>query len=325
MRAAPKRGQDAGGPAKNRLVIQRPECDDTVVRLSSVSKTFNGRPVLQDVSFVLQPGRCYGLVGPNGTGKTTTMRILLGLVGGYSGEALVWGVPYQRLGGIARGRVGVSLDPSAVPRTTTVESWFGFEAHRRSVSRSRARRGLTNAGLLPLARRQCGLLSAGEKQRLAIATALLARPQLVILDEPTLGLDIDGLQWLRRELRALVRSGGTVLVSSHALDELRRTADHLILMDRGRVVADRPLAEVVDSSAYRVRAADPTAVARVAASVGAQHDRQDDGSVVVHGVDAREFGDALFRSGVPVHELAPMELDLTERVKHLREHAEVLR
>jgi len=214
------------------------------VACRSLTKVFDGDRVVDDVSFELEAGTVTGFVGANGAGKTTTLRMLLGLVAPTSGDALVDGRPYREL---------------AAPRRSVGAVLGGPGAHPAHAARTHLRILATAAGL-PLERvvevidlveldahagRRVGTFSLGMRQRLALAAALLGEPRILLLDEPVNGLDPPGIRWLRWLLRSLADDGRTVLVSSHLLGELAEIADRVVIIDRGRLIADAPLAELM--------------------------------------------------------------------------------
>ena len=210
-----------------------------------LTKRFGPVTAVDDVSFVVPPGRVVGFLGHNGAGKTTTLRMLLGLVLPSAGSSTVLGRPFTALDHPLR-RVGVLLEPGGHPGRTARQH-LQVAAATAGVARGRADFLLELVGLQTAADRRVGGFSQGMRQRLGIATALLADPEAVVLDEPATGLDPDGIRWLRRLLRRLADEGRTVLVSSHQLAEMSQTADDVLVMDRGRLLAQQPVEELVGS------------------------------------------------------------------------------
>lgn len=288
--------------------------------LTGVCKAFGGRRVLDSVSLSLAPGTCYGLVGPNGTGKTTTLRIMLGLVRPDAGTAHVFGLPYRHLPDAAR-RVGASLDPRSVPRDVSAKTWLRYRGRLVGLSAAQADAALDRAGLTDSADRRCTSLSMGQHQRLAVAIALLADPDLVVLDEPTVGLDIDGVDWLRGTVRDIVARGGTVVMSSHDLGELAETADRVIVMDRGRVLSDEPTRLLMVSDTVRVDATDRVLLDHVLTQAGYVATPTPTGARDVRGVAADRLGPMLISRGVLLTELSSAPGDLRMGVTRRREEA----
>ena len=210
-------------------------------------KAHRGRPRVADVSFSVRPGRVVGLLGPNGAGKTTTIRLLLDLVSRDGGDALVFGNPYRELERPAR-HVGVVLDAGGLHPARTGRQHLAIAALRAGVDADRVDTVLAEVGMSQDADRRAGTYSLGMRQRIAIAAALLGEPQLLVLDEPSNGLDPAGMHWLRTRLRSFADAGGSVLISSHLLADLREIADDVVVIAQGQVVADSTLAEALRGS-----------------------------------------------------------------------------
>ena len=213
-----------------------------VVAVEHLTKRYRGVAALDDVTFGVLPGTVTAFLGPNGSGKTTTLRILLGLVAATSGEARIFGKRYADLVAPAR-RVGAVLDVAAHPSRTARNHLRGL-ALPSGVSRDRVDALLDAVDLTDAADRSTGDFSLGMRQRLALAGALLGDPELLVLDEPANGLDPDGIRWLREFLRAWADDGRAALLSSHVLAEVAQVADHVVIIDRGRVLLDGPVREV---------------------------------------------------------------------------------
>lgn len=207
-------------------------------------KSFDGRLRVNGVGFTIAPGRVLGLLGPNGAGKTTTIRLLLGLMAADQGEALVFGRPYRDLEQPAT-LVGAVLDAGGLHPARTGRQHLRIAAARAGVSPARVDTVLAEVGMTADADRRSSGYSLGMKQRIAIAAALLGQPRLLVLDEPSNGLDPAGMRWLRDRLRAFADAGGTVLLSSHLLSDVQDIADDVVVIAEGRVVADVTLADAV--------------------------------------------------------------------------------
>ncbi len=207
-------------------------------------KTFHGRSRVDGVGFTIRSGRVVGLLGPNGAGKTTTIRLLLGLVSADQGEALVFGRRYRDLERPAT-MVGAVLDAGGLHPARTGREHLRIAAARADVASERVDAVLDEVGMTGEADRRSGGYSLGMKQRIAIAAALLGEPKLLVLDEPSNGLDPAGMRWLRDRLRAFADAGGTVLLSSHLLSDVQDIADDIVVIAEGRVVADVMVADAV--------------------------------------------------------------------------------
>lgn len=214
-----------------------------MIQLDRLTKRYGGATVVQDLSATIRPGRVTGFLGPNGAGKSTTLRMLLGLTRPTSGRATVGGRRYPDLPDPLR-RVGALLEATPVHQERTARQHLRALAHTHGLPDSRVSQVLTRAGIDTAADRRAGRFSLGMRQRLGIAGALLGDPAVIVLDEPTNGLDPDGVHWLRLLLHELAAQGRTVLVSSHLLSEMALTAHHLLILGRGRLLADAPLTDL---------------------------------------------------------------------------------
>lgn len=214
-----------------------------MIEIAGLTKHFGRDQAVDDLSFEVHPGRVTGFLGPNGAGKTTTMRLIVGLERPTAGRALVDGLPYQKIDKPLT-RVGALLDATAVHGGRRADQHLRWLAASNSLPRDRIAPLLERVGLGGV-RKRIGVYSLGMKQRLGIAAALLGDPPVLILDEPINGLDAGGVRWTRDLLRSLAAEGRTVLVSSHLMSEMAITADHLIVIARGRLVADVPTAEFI--------------------------------------------------------------------------------
>jgi ABC-2 type transport system ATP-binding protein len=277
----------------------------TVVEAESLTKRFGEVSAVTDLSFALKAGTITGFLGPNGAGKTTTLRMLLGLATPTSGRALVFDKPYAQL-------PRPSLRIGAVLEATDFHPGRSGRDHLRMLGRavdvpdSRADEVLRLVEIEGAARRRVKGYSLGMRQRLGLAAALLGDPELLILDEPANGLDPEGVRWLRDFLRALASEGRTVLVSSHVLAEVAQTVDQVLIISRGRLVVESPLAELTARAggAVRVRSADPQQLATALRGENLQVTAGIDHTLLVNGSSSDRVGEIAFAAGVPVHELA---------------------
>jgi ABC-2 type transport system ATP-binding protein len=303
----------APGVAAVPRVPLRVPADPVVIEVDQLTKRFGAVTALDGLSFAVRPGTVTGFLGPNGAGKTTTMRVILGLEAPTSGTALVGGRRYQ---GVIRPLhlVGSLLDATAVSSGRT--AWFHLLsiAQSNGIGRQRVMEVLELTGLETVASRRVGEFSLGMKQRLGIAGALLADPPVLLLDEPVNGLDPEGIRWVRQLLKSMAAEGRTVLVSSHLMSEMALTADHLVIIGRGRLLADTPMARFVSGTHRDVLVRSPRAgaLAGLLTAGGAAITPEGDGSLVVTGMDAPAIGDLAARHGIAVHELVPRHASLEE-------------
>ncbi|WP_029431689.1 ABC transporter ATP-binding protein [Blastococcus sp. URHD0036] len=274
-----------------------------MIELDGLTKVFGDRVAVDDLTVRIEPGRVTGFLGPNGSGKTTTMRCVLGLARPTSGTATVLGVPYRRLRRPLC-RVGALVDPRARHPGRTAYAHLLALARSNGLPRARVTEVIDLVGLDAVAADRVGGFSLGMGQRLGIAAALLGDPEVLLLDEPVNGLDPEGIRWVRELLRALAAEGRTVLVSSHLMSEMEDTADHLVVLGRGRLLADLPMAELLGASAaVRVRSPAAPLLASALRRAGAAVTLELDGALRVEGIDPPGVGDVAFAAGVPVHEL----------------------
>jgi ABC-2 type transport system ATP-binding protein len=217
---------------------------DTTIEVTGLHKRFGSTVALDGMSFAVTPGQITGFIGPNGAGKTTTMRVVLGLDAPDAGSALVGGRPYRTLRR-PLSHLGSLLDASALQPSRTGRNHLLWLAHSQGLGAQRVDEVLTRVGLTQAARRKAGGYSLGMRQRLGIAAALLGDPPALMLDEPFNGLDPEGIVWMRGFLRSLAAQGRAVLVSSHLMSELQDMAGHLVIVGRGRVIADGSVADLI--------------------------------------------------------------------------------
>ncbi|MCX4471193.1 ATP-binding cassette domain-containing protein [Micromonospora sp. NBC_01655] len=283
-----------------------------MIEARQLSRTYGGRPVVDRVTFTAEPGRVTGFLGLNGSGKTTTLRMLLGLVRPTSGLALVSGRPYRELTRPLR-QVGAVVEQDACHPGQTGRAHLRTQAILAGAGRGRVDLLLDQVGLAEAADQRTGGYSLGMRQRLCIATALLGEPPVLVLDEPANGLDPAGVAWLRGLLRAHARAGGTVLVSSHLLAEVAQLVDDVVVIARGRVLRQAPLERFTRAAAprVRVRGRDPQRLWHVFRSAGATVTGGDEALEVV-GLPAERLGELAFQAGVPLHELTPLTRDVEQ-------------
>ena len=218
-----------------------------MIEVRGVCKRYGGTPAVDGLSFDVRPGVVTGFLGPNGSGKSTTMRMILGLVAPDAGEARVGGRRYRDLRWPLR-EVGASTEQTAFHPGRSARAHLAALAASNDIPRSRVEEVLELVGLAAAGRRRAGRFSLGMAQRLGIATALLGDPAVLLMDEPVNGLDPEGIRWLRTLLRSLAGSGRTVFVSSHLISEMAQTADSLVVIGRGRLLADTSVTELAARS-----------------------------------------------------------------------------
>ncbi|WP_436774921.1 ABC transporter ATP-binding protein [Yinghuangia sp. YIM S09857] len=278
-----------------------------MIRVEHLSKRYGDHRAVDDVSFTCEPGTVTGFLGPNGAGKSTTMRMICGLTEPSAGTASVLDVPYKTIPNPGR-HVGVLLDASARHPGRTGRETLVLAAMLLGVPRTRVDQVLADVGLSAAARRRVGGYSFGMRQRLGIAQALLGDPGVLILDEPSSGLDPEGIHQMRVLLRDFARRGGTVLLSSHLLFEVEAIADRYVMIAGGRIVAQGPKDELLRGrSGAVVRSGDPAALREALDRAGlGVRDTHADGAVVVDS-DPEQVGLAAARHGVPLTELRGAE------------------
>jgi ABC-2 type transport system ATP-binding protein len=292
----------------------------TSIDVQDLTKEYGTRRAVDHLTFRVLPGRVTGFLGPNGAGKSTTMRLVLGLDRPTSGSATIGGRPYVTLGEPLR-HVGALLDAQAAHGSRTGRDHLRALAASNRIPARRVDEVLEETGLASAARRRVKTYSLGMRQRLGIAAALLGDPEVVLLDEPSNGLDPEGIVWIRELLRRLAKEGRTVLVSSHLMNETASFADHLVVLGRGRLLADTPMREFIHARvqpSVRIRTTDPATLR----SVLARHDHDavehEDGHWTVPHARVDDIGRLTSAAGVPILELSAQEgtleqayLDLT--------------
>lgn len=277
-----------------------------MITAEGLTKTYGQHTAVKDATFACRPGTVTGFLGPNGAGKSTTMRMICGLTQPSSGAATINGMRYDRLKNPGR-EVGVLLDASAQHAGRTGQEILTVSARVMGVSKDRVDHMLELVGLAGKpAKRRVGNYSLGMRQRLGLAHALLGEPNTLILDEPSNGLDPEGIHWMRGLLREFADGGGTVLLSSHLLREVEAVADHLVLIRKGEVIADGTKEELLSSSGTVVRALDPHLLEKALDAAGIDASRTEGGSFVAD-ADAEAVGRAAAAAGVVLLELRPAD------------------
>jgi ABC-2 type transport system ATP-binding protein len=285
-----------------------------MIEARHLTKRYRNTTAVDEVSFVVQPGRVTGFLGPNGAGKSTTMRMVLGLDTPSSGEVRVDGKLYAQLADPLRS-VGALLDAKAIVGSRSAANHLEWLADSNGIDRRRVSEVLDTVGLSDVAAKRVGTFSLGMNQRLGIAAALLGDPGTVMFDEPINGLDPDGIVWIRNLMKSLASEGRTVFLSSHLMSEMALTADHLLVIARGRIIADASTDEFVNGRAapsVRARAIEQDDLVVALRERGAVVERCPDGSLTVTGLDCAAVGGAASAHGITLIELAAQVSSLEE-------------
>jgi ABC-2 type transport system ATP-binding protein len=285
-----------------------------MIEAQLLTKRYGKTVAVDGASFTVQPGRVTGFLGPNGAGKSTTMRMILGLDAPSSGQVRVNGKPYAQLADPLRS-VGALLDAKAIVGSRTAANHLKWLADSNEIDRRRVSEVLDIVGLSDVATKRVGTFSLGMNQRLGIAAALIGDPETVMFDEPINGLDPDGILWIRNLMKSLASEGRTVFLSSHLMSEMAQTADHLLVIARGRIIADASTDEFINRNSapsVRVRAVEQGELADALILRGALLECSSDGALVVTGLDAAAVGGVASANGITLVELAPQLSSLEE-------------
>jgi len=287
---------------------------EATIEVSGLRKRFGSAVALDGMSFTVQPGQVTGFVGPNGAGKSTTMRVILGLDAPDEGHALVGGRPYPSLAHPMR-YLGSLLDAGALQPSRSARGHLLWLAYSQGLTAPRVDEVLEQAGLTDVARRRAGGFSLGMRQRLGLAAAMLGDPLILMLDEPFNGLDPEGIVWMKGFLRSLARQGRAVLVSSHLMSELEDTADHLVVVGRGKVVADTSVAALLAAAAGGRVTLRTTAVPEaltVLDNAGATVTASGGGTLTISGLVPERVVMLLSQDGVPFSEVSGHRVTLEQ-------------
>ncbi|MGH9283712.1 MAG: ATP-binding cassette domain-containing protein [Acidimicrobiales bacterium] len=285
-----------------------------MIEAQGLTKRYGDKVAVDGLTFTVRPGLVTGFLGPNGAGKSTTMRMILGLDAPTSGSVTVNGRPYREHATPLR-EVGALLDARAVHPARSAYHHLLALAQTCGIRRSRVDEVVDAVGLHAVARRRAGGFSLGMGQRLGIAAALLGDPHTVILDEPVNGLDTEGIRWIRSLLQGLAAEGRTVFVSSHLMSEMALTAQHLIVIGRGRLIADTGVEELIAGAApavVRVRSTDLAALAALPRSRGVAVSEAEDGALAVSGLSTDQVGQLAGAAGITLLELTAQPASLEE-------------
>ncbi len=285
-----------------------------MIEARGLTKRFGPKTAVDEVTFTVQPGRVTGFLGPNGAGKSTTMRMIMGLDHATSGTVTVNGQRYTDLRAPLT-EVGALLDAKAVHTGRSARNHLLAMAATHAIPRARVDEVIEMTGLTPVAGKRVGGFSLGMGQRLGIASALLGDPKTLILDEPVNGLDPEGVIWVRNLAKYYAAQGRTVFLSSHLMSEVALTADHVIVIGMGKILADAPVAEFVSGAqkhAVRVRSPQATQLGETLARQGVEVAPLEPGLLRLTGIDASRVGEFAAANGIVLHELTPVTTSLEE-------------
>lgn len=281
------------------------------VEVRNLTKTFGGFTAVDDLSFTVEPGRITGFLGPNGAGKTTSLRMLLGLIRQTSGTATIDERTYRDLDTPLK-VVGSALEATNFHPGRSGRDHLRVLAATSGVPDSRVDELLELTGIPAAARKKAGGYSMGMRQRLGLAAALLGDPRLLVLDEPSNGLDPEGIRWLRGFLRHLAEEGRTVLISSHQLQEVQQTVDDVVIIANGKLVREGTVGDLRGAATALVRTTDAPTLLGALRVADIEASTQEDGGIIAETDDLRLVGDVALRAGVPIHELRTMSADLEQ-------------
>ena len=290
-----------------------------MIEAHELTKRFGGKTAVDGITFNVQPGKVTGFLGPNGAGKSTTMRLIVGLDHPTAGNVRVNGKPYARHR-MPLHEVGALLEAKAVHPRRSAYNHLRALAATEGIPAARVNEVIDLTGLGPVARKRVGGFSLGMGQRLGIAAALLGDPQTLILDEPVNGLDPEGVKWVRYLVKGLAAEGRTVFISSHLMSEMAVTADHLIVIGRGRILADAPIETVLtggQAERVLVRTDDAEALAAAVAGDGVEIRREAADELTVLGLPARRIAEAAFSRGILITGLIPQQETLEDAYMEL--------
>ncbi|HET7414935.1 MAG TPA: ATP-binding cassette domain-containing protein [Arthrobacter sp.] len=285
-----------------------------MIEARNLAKRYGAKTAVDGVSFSVQPGKVTGFLGPNGAGKSTTMRMIVGLDRPSHGDVMVNGKHYADHKAPLQ-EVGALLDAKAVHTKRSAYNHLKAMAATHGIPDSRVKEVIEMTGLSAVAKKRVGGFSLGMGQRLGIAAAMLGDPHTLILDEPVNGLDPEGVQWVRHLAKGLAAEGRTVFLSSHLMSEMSQTADHLIIIGRGRIIADASMQDVIAGQGQartRVRTDQPQILANALAGEGVSIQSLEPELLEISGIDARRIAESALQNRVLVYELTPLQESLED-------------
>ena len=290
-----------------------------MIEARGLTKRYGSTLAVDGLSFEVLPGRVTGFLGPNGAGKSTTLRMVMGLDAPTKGAVTISGRPYASLHRPMY-KVGAMLEAAAVHQGRSAYHHLLCVAQSNGIGRRRVAEVLDVVGLTSVAKRRAGQFSMGMGQRLGIGVALLGDPELLIFDEPVNGLDPEGIVWIRNLMRSLAAEGRTVFVSSHLMAEMALTADHVIVIGKGRLLAEASVQDLIAGSSQnfvRVRSPQNDRLAKLVSAQGGSSHPEADGGLAVTGITASAIGELAGAQGIVLHELSPQEASLEEAYMEL--------
>ena len=294
-----------------------------MIEVRDLTKRYGGKIAVDHLSFAVEPGRVTGFLGPNGAGKSTTMRLILGLDRPQEGTATIDGRRYDQLARPLTA-VGALLEAKAMHNGRSAYNHLLFLAQSQGLPRRRVDEVLALVGLTPVAHKRTGGYSLGMSQRVGIAAAMLGDPPALLLDEPVNGLDPEGILWVRNLMKQLAAEGRTIFVSSHLMNEMAVTADHLIVIGKGKLIADSPTQEFIERSSERsvlVRSPQADRLGELITTGGGTVKQETNGTqpagLSVTGMDAQRIGEIAAAAGIVLHELTPRLASLEEAYMEL--------
>jgi ABC-2 type transport system ATP-binding protein len=290
-----------------------------MIEVRGLTKRYGDKIAVDNLTFTVEPGKVTGFLGPNGAGKSTTMRLILGLDHPSSGEAMVHGKQYQGLGYPMR-EMGALLEAKAVHGGRSAYNHLLCLAQTNDIPKRRVDEVLGLVGLTEVAKKRSKGFSLGMSQRLGIAAALLGDPQVLMFDEPVNGLDPEGIRWIRNLMQALAAEGRTVFVSSHLMSEMESTAQDIIVIGRGKLIANTTIDKFIaenSTGTVKVRTPQVDALAQAVAAAGGTATSGGDETLVVQGLSTDQVGDAAFSAGVRLHELSTHRASLEQAFMEL--------
>jgi ABC-2 type transport system ATP-binding protein len=296
------------------MVVPDPGEEAFMIEAYELTKRYGDKTAVDTATFTVRPGTVTGFLGPNGAGKSTTMRMIVGLDRPTSGEVTVNGRQYERHSR-PLAEVGVLLDAKAVHTGRSAFDHLRAMAATHGIHARRVREVIEMTGLQSVADKRVGGFSLGMGQRLGIASAMLGDPRTLILDEPVNGLDPEGVKWVRTMVRRLAAEGRTVFISSHLMSEMAQTADHLLVIGRGRIIASGPIQEIIEAAekpTVLVRTPSSTRLAELLDRRGAKVSVLAPDEIEVHDLTSAAIGETAASAGIALHELTPVRASLED-------------
>jgi ABC-2 type transport system ATP-binding protein len=294
-----------------------------MIEVNHLSKSYGKTVAVDDLSFDVKTGVITGFLGPNGSGKSTTMRVIMGLDHPSKGGATINGKKFNAIKWPLR-QVGALLEAKAIHPGRSARNHLLALAQTNSIPKARIDEVLDLVGLSQVANRKAGKFSLGMSQRLGIASALLGDPEVLLFDEPINGLDPEGIRWVRELLQSLAKEGRTIFVSSHLMSEMALTAQDLVVIGRGKLIADTTVKDFIASNTETmvlVRSPQLAKLTEILKGLGGEVHSQDDGALVIAKLDPAQVGDAALNAGIAVHELSPQYASLEEVFMELTSEA----